>query len=59
MSTRSNNPVSRVPWKQKLFTEVRDLNKELYNGRVPDLAVGMLKRKEEPGEQHPEKKPKR
>jgi hypothetical protein len=43
MSTKINKPVTRGSWKGKLFQDVRDLNKELYNGRVPDLVQGMLK----------------
>lgn len=30
-------------WRTKFFKDVRDLNKEIYNGRVPDLVQGMLK----------------
>lgn len=43
MSTKNNKPIPQGSWKRKLFQDVRDLNKELYNGRVPDLVVGMLK----------------
>jgi hypothetical protein len=55
MSTKINKTMTRGSWKGKLFENVKDLNKEIYGGRVPDLVTGMMKpdRKEEVGvEQH-------
>lgn len=43
MSTKINRPMTQGSWRTKFFKDVRDLNKEIYNGRVPDLVQGMLK----------------